>query len=332
MDFTLGTMSFSVYNYAVDTSSMVFPISSFLDISFYNSRVTFEQPVEFQPGVTVYADESSALILSGTSTSRIGSFYAIDTPYDYWDNGTFVSTNNISTGYTRDFLNNQYFWKYFHSAKIDCYGSLLFDKDSSHSFNTSSNPYIVSGNANIAYIGYEGGETYGDLEEFFEIAINDGIYIQTYGLDYLGKFYYSSSNGYYYRASAAPLTSFMEAFVFDTTNGYSYTGTFDSETGIFTNDGDGLLYFFQSDRTSFSIAKSDRHTVNFTSCTLTADDLVIYANSTYYVFFAGIYCKITGTYAEGTTSYTINTARLWTTTTLTVKYTSTTAGASYWGR
>lgn len=305
---------------SVTTGELNFPISPFIDIYLEASEFTFSQGIIFMPGSTLYADEDSSIIMSANSEGS-AAFYAMNCPYKYWKDGTFVDKDYGYSSPYGEALNNKYFWKYFDAAKIECYGTVYLTQSS---YNTSSAPYLLSGIANIsafAYIDSSGNKSssFSSHEEFFEEMKSTGtVYLKTYGYEKLGYFYSSSSTRGVFRGSASPLVSFGTAYIYDNST-YSIVGEYDSDNNLVYSG--ETTYFLDTSVSSFDPANSD---LTPRECMVVAARArTIYYDGSYYVYFAGVYCNAGTTEIDSTTtSATIDISRVNGTSSLTVAYSS----------
>ena len=290
---------------------MNFPISPFFDIDIIRSTLLFKQRMQFLCGSSLYVDRESALLFSYS-----GDYYAqisiLDRPVHYYmndfTNRTLVysdAKDNASESYT-EYHKNKTFWKYYGQPRVNVFGKILFQKG-------CSNSYIIAGPFDVSedQIGYYTSsasdavlytKNSGQLNPFTFVKNNASINIQTYQFDtLLGD---STANGSYSKGYARPFYSSDRAYIVDSS--YDLYGSFNTYTGVFTDEATGDCYYINSDG-SFSFPDGGSATVK--KCTYSDSTHLITDSDTgtSYVYFASMYGAFI---SSGTDAGTIDLSRI----------------------
>lgn len=140
-----------------------YPISSFLDISMYNTDFDLGFSLVFMPGSSFYCDEYSVIKFlydsdtSGNNIPLYGKIFALDrypvtTSYQY-SSDAFAS-NKSNCGFLTGGFPNVYATEYLATsvgeAKIKINGKLLFDSSASIDFSTNYQFFSLGGNIDLS--------------------------------------------------------------------------------------------------------------------------------------------------------------------------------------
>ncbi len=278
----------------INTISMNFPISPFIDFNAYNnSSIKIAQKIKLLPGVNIYLDNTSSLIFTSQTvdkTTYYGSLSVLETSvYKYnHSNGTLIKNNTYVKAdgvfYINNFWDNVLINKYFGKAKVLCNGTIYFTED-------NSEKYQLSGLIDFNEIGYIDTNkqkhtiTYSSNENPFAKLKNYNCNVQTYALDLIPSVYADDSNGknnsIFY---ARPLISHNIAYAYDSTNNIDIVGEYDINTGILTSN--DKTYFFYVNEDFYDVS-----TINCYECTVNNDHTITYNNQRY-AFFGNIFIAI----------------------------------------
>ena len=302
LDIILGMAGNSLPQY-INTDEYVFPLPSYFDLNFTNSKFHFSQPVQILPGASLYFDEDSFVYLE-YNTSRSAGLYSSGDAYNIFKNGTFINNRKVTTSTSTSDLssaglfNTQSIWKYSNQPSINCLGTIVFTKG-----NTVS-PYILVGNINfnkVAICDSNGSnlqELNVDKSQLFSTLQANEVNVKTYSY-----FTYPGNEEMVLKAYTLPLISYDNAYVYNSDGAYNLYGNYNQENGIFT-DSNGQNYFFLNDQT-FSLTNTSTTLIpldNFDS----TQNFITY-NESNYVYFGGCYWLAT-TISENSTTININKA------------------------
>ena len=292
----------------------IFPISSLVDVSLSNSTMTLNQKIFVAPGSTVTFDKDSTLYLGTATHTDFDGVSVAGRTFFSAANGTVTSggiyvmthtvNSQISLGQKVNSQKNGVsigprcanFWNYFDQALVNIYGTVEF------ATNTTSAPYILCGNINIANFKTPNitsalswtvanlvGKT-GDTANF------NNVYFSTYGSFGIpatsttgtGQAHVAKILCYY----TMPLISSGKCYFFDNSDTVDtdVIGTYDFVTGIFTAES-GNTYVALCVPT---IAENGlvSYSVSSESATLSADGKYVTVNGTNYIYFAGMFHSI----------------------------------------
>ena len=325
--FTAPTLEFlikliSEQKVALDMRRIIFPISPMVDLTCNNSLFTLSQPIMVMPGSTLTFDQNSVVRLStegsipfaavnvpigGTGAAAktkapTGGIYAPS--YCIQKSQVYAGTtyrNGLGTG-------GQYgsFWNYFKSATVNIYGILEFETG-------NTVPYVLSGNVNISNFrtcgadGASPSEKHPWKRENMKQGNLGGVMLTTYGMYSATAVSSSVSTGNEHTAKikhyyCLPLISNGDAYLFST-NDYEANnaesnpakiGTYDINTGVFTEHGSGSTYVILPTAIALPADKSTGE-MSFTLAviqTAVANEQVTYNNQAY-VYYCGAYIKAT---------------------------------------
>lgn len=245
LDIILGMAGNSLPQY-INTDEYVFPIPSYFDLNFTNSKFHFSQPVQILPGASLYFDENSFVFLEYNS-SRSAGLYSSGDAVNIFKNGDFINQRQTSTS-TDDLssaglFNTKSIWQYSNQPSIYCLGTIVFTKGNSIS------PYILTGAVNfnrVAICDSNGAnlqELNVDKSQLFSALQNNNVNVKTYSY-----FIYPGNEKMTLKSYTLPLISYDSAYVYNSDGTNNLTGTYNQDTGIFT-DNTGSNYFFLNDQT-----------------------------------------------------------------------------------
>lgn len=266
----------------IHTDEYVFPIPSYFDLNFTNSKFHFSQPVQMLPGASLYFDENSFVFLEYNS-SRSAGLYSSGDAVNIFKNGDFIDQRKTSTS-TNDLssaalFNTKSIWQYSNQPSIYCLGTIVFTKGNSVS------PYILTGAINfnrVAICDSNGAnlqELNVDKSQLFSTLQNNNVNVKTYSY-----FIYPGNEKMSLKSYTLPLISYDSAYVYNS-DGTNLTGTYNQDTGIFT-DNTGSNYFFLNDQafnltdTSTTLAPLENFDSN--------QNYITYKGANY-IYFGGCY-------------------------------------------
>ena len=208
-----------------------FPLSSYFNLNFINSTLTFSQALQLMPGFMATFDKDSSLVFSYES-KRCAQLNVLNKPLYYYDNETssLITKNTISGSSMSDsYWKSALYWKYNQTAIVNIYGNLIFK--SGNSFD-----YVLSGEINInndkvGYLDSSSNIVFNtNYDNPFEFIKKSSINVKTYNYDYIAGIY-DSSKPNNLRVYTVPLISYDVAYIHDSNK--SLVGIYESNTGLF---------------------------------------------------------------------------------------------------